>query len=269
MATGPLGQLPNAPLAYVLGAVKFERQLTLDKHIPALQERLQAEFPRFQTVNEAIIQIDATGEAAPQNTQITRYQFASADNRHGVVLNRETLVFHATAYSNYEAFSQRLEGVLKNVGAELKHLFVRRVGLRYVDVLIPEDGETPDAYVSAGLRSMPTLSLPSQYHSGLVISEFKMEKGSLVVRYATARGRLGLPPDLQPLLLAEPHIMQRAVPDSILTGLLDFDRFVPQEVSFEAAYVKSVFDSLHDDLSVAFRGLTTDHAKQVWNQEPK
>jgi len=249
--------------------VKFERQLTLDKHIPALQERLQAEFPRFQTVNEAIIQIDASGEAAPQNTQSTRYEFASADNRQGVVLNRETLVFHATAYSNYEAFSRRLEGVLKNVGSELKHLFVRRVGLRYVDLLIPQEGETPDAYVNAGLCSMPTLSMPSQYHSGLVISEFRMAEGSLVVRYATARGRLGLPPDLQSLLLAEPDIMHRTVPDNIVTGLLDFDRFVPQEISFEASYVKSIFDSLHDDLSVAFRDLTTDHAKQVWNQEPK
>ena len=269
MVTSPLGQLPNAPLAYVLGALKFERQLTLDKHIPVLQECLQAEFPRFQPVNEAIIQIGASGEAAPQNMQSMRYEFASADNRQGIVLNQETLVFHATAYSNYEAFSQRLEWVLKNVGEELKHLFVRRVGLRYVDVLIPQEGETPDAYVNAGLRNMPTLSLPSQYYSGFVISEFGMGKGSLVVRYATARGRLGLPPDLRPLLLAEPDIMRRAVPDNIVTGLLDFDRFVPEEISFEASYVKSVFDSLHDDLSVAFRDLTTDHAKQVWNQEPK
>jgi uncharacterized protein (TIGR04255 family) len=268
MSSGPLGQLRNAPLAYVLGAIKFERQLTLDKYIPALRERLQAEFPRFQPVNETIIHIDATTEPVPQNTQFTRYEFASADNRYGVVLNRETLVFHATAYSNYKTFSQRLEGVLKNVGAELEHLFIRRAGLRYVDVLIPQEGETPDVYVNAGLRSMPTLSLPSQYNSGFAVSEFKMEKGSLVVRYATARGHLGLPPDLQPLLLAEPDIMQRAVPDNILTGLLDFDRFVPQEVSFDAAYVKSVFDSLHDDLSIAFLDLTTDHAKQVWNREP-
>lgn len=268
MVISPLGQLPNAPLAYVLGAVKFERQLTLDKHIPALQERLQAEFPRFQPVNEAIIQFDASGEATSQNMPITRYEFASADNRHGVVLNRETLVFHATAYTNYEDFGHRLEGVLTNVAAELRYLFVRRVGLRYVDVLAPQEGETPDAYVNAGLRSVPTLSLPSKYRSGLVISEFGMERGSLVVRYTTSSGRLGLPPDLQPLLLAEPDVMARVVPEHIVTGLLDFDRFVPEETTFESSYVKSVVDSLHDDLSIAFRDLTTDHAKQVWNQEP-
>ena len=96
-----------------------------------------------------------------------------------------------------------------------------------------------------------------------------MDEGSLVVRYVTKTGQLGLPPDLQPLLLAQPDIMERSAPNGALTGTLDFDRFVPQEVPFEAMHVKSIFDSLHDDLSIAFKGLTTAHAKQVWNQKPK
>ncbi|MBI4755957.1 MAG: TIGR04255 family protein [Betaproteobacteria bacterium] len=264
MDTGSLGQLPNAPLAYVLGAVKFDQQLNLDKHVPALQERLQGEFPRFRPVQEAILNI--AGGSAPQ--AVVRYEFSSADNCHGVVLNQETLVFHVTGYSTYEDYGRRLDTVLQHVGAELKYLFVRRVGLRYVDVLIPEEGETPDDYVGPGLRSVPALSVPSQYRSGLVFSEFEMGQGMLVLRYATNRTKQGLPPDLQPLVLAEPEVMRRPVPDGALSGTLDFDRFVMLEAPFESTYVRSVFDLLHEDLSVAFREFTTDHARHVWSRRP-
>lgn len=269
MAKESLGQLPNAPLAYVLGAVKFEPQLALEKHIPALQERLQSKFPRFRPVNEAVIQLSIGDSPLSQSPQRVRFEFASADNRRGIILNLETLVFHATAYTTYNDFGARLSEVLTDVGAELKHLFVRRIGLRYIDTLIPEEGETPDDYVSSDLRCLPKLSLPLRARSGLAISEFQMEKGALVVRYAAGPGRLGLPPDLQPLPLTESAVMQRPIPENVMSGLLDFDRFMPQEALFNAVQIRRWFDELHDDLSIAFRELTTEHAKRVWQQEPQ
>lgn len=266
MVEGSLGQMPNAPLAYVLAAVKFDTQLALEKHIPALQERLQADFPRFQPGNEAVIQINVSGGTPPQTVAAPRYEFASADNRHGIILNRETLAFHATAYETYEDFGERLGAVLTHVGAELKHLFVRRVGLRYVDIIVPEVGETPDDYVAPGLRCLPALSLTSRARSGLAISEFQMEEGALVVRYATSAGPIGLPPDLQSLTLTEPDILKRFITGTTMSALLDFDRFMLQEATFDASQLKARFDRLHDDQSLAFRELTTEHAKEIWNR---
>jgi uncharacterized protein (TIGR04255 family) len=269
MVKASLGQLPNAPLAYVLGAVKFAPQLSLSADIPNLQKRLQIEFPRFQTVKTVSIPLNSEEEDVPllPSQRAQNYEFASADNRYGVILNRETLVFHATAYTTYEDFEARMVTAFEEVGQVLKHLFVRRIGLRYIDVVIPDAGESPDDYVSPGLRCMPELSLPHRQRSGLAISEFQMAEGALVVRYAVAPGRHNLPPDLQSLRLDLPAIMQRDVPQDRITGLLDFDRFFPLKMLFDIALIKRRFGDLHDDLSMAFRELTTEHAKQVWKQE--
>jgi uncharacterized protein (TIGR04255 family) len=237
--------------------------MALDKHIPALQERLQAAFPRFQPPRSN----RAEDVLPPQDMRVVNYEFASADNRHGVILNRETLVFHATAYNTYQDFGGRLADVLQAVGAELQHLFVRRIGLRYIDILVPAEGESLDDYVSAGLRCLPDLSLPFRRRSGLAISEFEMAEGALTVRYATGSGQLGLPPDLQPLSLTQPAVMQRPVPENRMSGLLDFDRSLPQETPFKPNQIKHRFDELRADLSLAFRELTTEYAKQVWQQE--
>lgn len=269
MAEGSLGQLPNAPLAYVLAAVRFDAQLALEKHIPALQERLQADFPRLQTGHETVVQINAGSGTPPQTITAQRFDFASADNRLGIILSRETLAFHATAYRNYEDFGQRLGAVLVHVGAELRHLFVRRIGLRYVDIIAPEEGETPDDYVAPGLRCLPALTVMSRARSGLAISEFQLEEGALVIRYAIAAGQIGLPPDLQPLALAEPDVLKRITPATPMSALLDFDRFAPLEETFDASQLKARFDRLHKDHSVAFRELTTEHAKEVWDRKGK
>jgi hypothetical protein len=45
---------------------------------------------------------------------------------------------------------------------------------------------------------------------------------------------------------------------------------MPQEALFNnAAQIRRWFNELHDDLSIAFRELTTEHAKRVWQQEPQ
>lgn len=143
---------------------------------------------------------------------------------------------------------------------------MRRIGLRYVDIIVPEEGKTPDDYVVPGLRCLPALTLTSRARSGLAISEFQLEEGALVIRYATAGGAIGLPPDLQPLTLAEPDVLKRLAPVTGMSALLDFDRFAPLEEMFDASQLKARFDHLHEDHSVAFRELTTEHAKDVWSK---
>jgi uncharacterized protein (TIGR04255 family) len=268
MVKASLGRLPNAPLAYVLGAVKFGPQLTLEQDIPVLQKRLRAKYPRYQPVKTVSIQLNPQeDEPASPSQQSKNHEFASADNRHGIILNRETLVFHATSYTTYEDFETRMMAAFREVGEVLKNLFLRRIGLRYIDVIIPDDDESPDAYVTPGLRCLPDLSSVYRQRSGLTISEFQMNEGALVVRYAASPGRFGLPPDLQHLRLELPAIMQRDVPKDRISGLLDFDRFFPLEALFEISLIKSRFQDLHNDLSTAFRELTTEHAKNVWSRE--
>ncbi|MEZ5581925.1 MAG: TIGR04255 family protein [Candidatus Competibacteraceae bacterium] len=194
MVKASLGRLPNAPLAYVLGAVKFGPQLTLEQDIPVLQKRLQAEYPRYQPVKTVSIQLNPQeDEPASPSQQSKNHEFASADNRHGIILNRETLVFHATSYTTYEDFETRMMTAFREVGEVLKNLFLHRIGLRYIDVIIPDEDESPDAYVTPGLRCLPELSSVYRQRSGLTISEFQMNEGALVVRYAASPGRFGLP----------------------------------------------------------------------------
>ncbi len=268
MGYTPLGQLPNAPLAYVLGVIDFDPRPDTEKHIAALRESLLADYPRYQLPSEVRIELEG-GIPNSQNRSTLRHEFSSADNRLGIILTDRKLAFHATAYTKYEAFIERLTNSFMLISDELKHLFMRRIGLRYIDAIIPDEEKSPDDYVTPGLRNAPKLSLEYSMNAGVSISEFRLERGTFVIRYATGPGRIRLPPDLDSLSLAKPSILQRNIDDHQRTGILDFDRFMSLEEPFDLASIKRYMDLLHNDHSVAFREITTATAKNAWSLPTK
>lgn len=264
MTTKSLGQMANAPLAYVIAAINFDRQMALDDYIPMLQEKLQgAGYSRYKPTSETVLQVNPGNTV--QQIIVNRHEFSDRDNSCGVMLNNETLAFHATSYSNYDDFAKRLITVLEIVATELNYLFVRRIGLRYVDVIVPYQDESPDVYIDSNLRCLPQLSLTGKANSGIAVGEFQMEQGSLVIRYSVGSIQQALPMDLNILSLTHSSVLQQAQNHSGMTATLDIDRYLPYENEFNSNEVMTVLNTLHSDQSQAFHELSSEHARRVWS----
>jgi uncharacterized protein (TIGR04255 family) len=267
-----LGRLPNAPLAYVLAQVRFEPFLEIEKHIPTLQTSLRARYPRFLQAEQVVFQILPQSEEKPprvQPTSLLRWEFGSGSNHAGVIVQQDSLVFHVTAYETHEQFGQAWRWVMNQVGSHIPDLFVNRIGLRYVDFIVPNPDETPEDYIVDRLRCDPALGgIPCQHHQGLTLAEYRLETGFLAVRYSRGMGRPILPPDLSELSLQPSAIMQRVVADHQSTAVLDIDRFMALSAVYDAEALAEQFGQMHGETSAVFKALTTDHARTVWDGAP-
>jgi len=271
MAPQPLGRMPNAPLALVLAQIRYSRYLTMEKHLPALQDAVRHHYPAFRT--SQIQSLELTGGAV--NVQAgTRWEFADFENRRCFFLQQDSLVFLATAYIDYEDFAERFAEILGHFEALVPDVLVDRVGLRYVDLIVPQSGEAPERYVASGLHGFPlgalaekAKSLQAQYVSKY---DFADQEGLLIARYSRGVSDPYLPADLQPLTLALPGIVHRARArqGQSMIAMLDWDRVLPHRAPFDRAALIARFGEMHTDLGEAFKRATSEYGLKVWNSLP-
>jgi len=271
MEAKPLGRMPNAPLALVLAQIRHSRYLTMEKHLPALQDAVRHRYPAFRT--SQIQSLELTG--GPVNVQVgTRWEFADVENRHGFFLQQDSLVFLVTAYTDYEDFAGRFAEILGHFEALVADVLVERVGLRYVDLIVPQSGEPPERYVAPGLHGFPLGALADRAKSlqAQCVSkcDFADQEGLLIARYSRGISDPYLPADLQPLTLALPEIVDRAKAQQgqSMIAMLDWDRIVPHRAPFDRAALIARFGAMHSDLGEAFKRATSEYGREVWNSRP-
>ena len=267
-----LGRLPNAPLAYVLAQVRFEPFLEIEKCIPALQTHLRDRYPRFRRFERVGFEV-VTDEKQPPRVQpagLVHWEFGTATHVEGIVVQQDSLVFHVTAYETHEQFGQAWQWVMNRVGEQLPRLFVNRIGLRYIDFIVPKVDELPEDYVVDRLRCDPEPGISSQSHRGLTAAEYRLDgdRGYLAVRYSRGTGQPRLPPDLVDLSLRPSAIMQQTVDEKQPTAVLDIDRYMALSATYDADALAEQFRQMHGETSTVFKALTTDYARMVWNGVP-
>jgi uncharacterized protein (TIGR04255 family) len=266
MTSRALGTLPNAPLAYVLAQVRFQPILEMHKAVPAIQTALRKRYPRFREIKIAGFELGPTGprvlEPAP------RWEFVSESSRQGVILQSNSLVLHATEYSTYQNFGADLATVVKILENQVEGILVDRLGLRYVDLIVPRPGESLDGYVVQSLAATPDPGIEFARHSGVTVADYTINDGGrLVIRFTRGKGVPPLPPDLQPLDLDPSDIMRRSDIGNVDCALLDTDRFHETTVPFVADDLCRRFHVLHEHISSAFKSLSTAYAREVWSQQ--
>lgn len=267
MSETALGQMTNAPLALVLAQLRFSPYLSIGTAMPAIQDALRKSYPVFRKSQIQTLEF-GPGPSAPNVTTVERFTFVNADNREGFVAQQDSLVFLATQYRTFDDFAEKHRTVLECFQRLVPDLFVERLGLRYVDVIVPRTNERPEQYVVEGLQgclleTIAPVAFQSQY-----VANWKLSDGAMKFRFINGVRKPFMPPDLQPLELNPAEVIQKAVDVSkqgTPIGLLDFDRVRDHRGTFEAAQVIDAFAAMHDDASQAFKRAMSPLAKEVWN----
>jgi uncharacterized protein (TIGR04255 family) len=144
---------------------------------------------------------------------------------------------------------------------------MNRIGIRYIDFILPKEGETPELYINEKLNPDLGLSDGGEGYAATSVASYPMEKGVLNIRYMRGNGQPKLPPDLGILTLEPSRLMKSGIEDNQPTAILDTDRiivFSPVE-RLDIAKVHKLFITMHNDISRAFKNRAiTDHAKEIW-----
>jgi len=257
-------RLANAPLVHVLAQVVFSPVPKLAEAVPELQTRLlDLDFPWMQAGSTQQITFGVNIE--PKVESQPRWDFLSPDRTTGVVLTENTLILQTTRYMSAGPFREQLAAVVQALYDVARPRLVERLGLRYIDLVRADEGESFEAYVHPGLLGFPfgaVAGLETTRQGLATNAAAATPAGLLAVRSTVVPPGQPVPADLLPSILAFPRTAMSPRP----ALALDFDHFIQFTTPFPFApdaitdYMRKLRDASH----AAFEAVGTPHAFTRW-----
>lgn len=257
--------LKNPPVYLTLAQVRFNPVLKLDDFLSGIQESFRlAGYPDFE--RQSVISIQVTAQdgqpSVPTPVQHERFQLGNIEKTHTFILDRQSLTLQSTNYGHFETFSACFLQGLKFVDDAVKLAFTERVGLRYLDRVMPKSGETIEQYLVDQVQGMNSRlggrSLYAFTETMNLIGNIK-----LLSRVAIQEGPLAFPPDVQP---GGMQISERFTSHTGNSAILDNDGFVEGREVFSTKAVAEHLNAINKVIGAAFKATATDHAFTIWNK---
>ena len=251
------GRLKNAPVVYALCQVRFPPVLKIRDMVPDIQESLRNTYEGFEEEQITGIQISTTASMLNE----TRWRFERPDHRAGYVLTNSSLVYHTTAYSDFDEFVVEVMRGIEAVSSVAKIQRFVRAGVRYVDLIESNGRDRADSFLHERLRGFVS-ELP--YVSDAIcqyLSAGKTDIGNLVMRVTIGAHEVALPPDLLPIALTS---VRRPSKESV-SVFLDTDHFIEAiDPPITLSEVSETIKRLKVAINTAFKRAITQEAVDTW-----
>jgi len=266
-----MGQkMKNAPVYFTIAQVRHNPVLRLGYYAPDIQDRMRkAGYPDFKKgIAMAFTLAPQLGDApqpqAPVAEQVERLMFFSTDSTKGFIVEQNALSFHTTEYETFESLADEFMRGLAIVHECVTLAHSERIGLRYLDVVVPPGGETGLAeYLAPGVLGLSS-RLPEDVTVSHSFAETHVQtaKCAVLARTIIQSGSLGFPMDLQPIGV---KVADRFREINGVHAIVDTDASIEGRNPFNLELIKSQLQVLHDGVGIAFDATVTPIAVSAWN----
>ncbi len=256
-------KLSYPPVFYTLAQIKFNPIARMEEYVPELQDRLRRiGYPDYQREHKVEVEIRkaATPQPDVRPQQMVRWNFNNIDRTEAYTLHPDALIFHSTQYAHFEDFSEKALKGLTLAHGVIELAYIQRIGLRYLNAVVPAGGNPLDNYLNPSLMGLSTVT-PGQLSHSFNESVSQVNGGTLVARTVITEGGLAMPPDLFPMALALPDHLDKL---SGKIAVLDTDYFVEHRSGFDMDSVKRQLLASHKLVDETFKSSVTEHAISVW-----
>jgi len=262
-------KLSNAPIYYALAQARFNHVGAMHKYVDEVQDRLRKRgYVFFETQQSTHLQMSAPmGNLVPeaQVNHVTMWAFTNVDRTAGYILGPSSITFHTTHYKTKDEFIPELILGIEAVHSVVSLGHIERLGIRYLDAVIPSQGEQVGQYLVDGVQGA---KFNGNKQFGLSESVYFTEtgplipNGTLVSRVYLANSVLGLPGDLGVVNL-EP--MERFRPLAKLEhAIIDTDHYVEGMIPLRLDLIESQLRNMHQTSKEVFKINVTPHALKAW-----
>ena len=251
-------KLKNQPLKFVLAEFRFSQVMQIADYIPKIQEALRKQYPISNKTSEQAVQVQPGGVAVSVST-VDRWAFLSANKKSAVDINQERLIYITTEYARFDGFSDVCKQALETLADIVDPSLILRVGLRYSDLVVIDDGETLSDLVNDHFGFPQCINTLGKAQHQSTETFLNTAIGGLAIRTLYGQHNLTCLPDVQGLpvqIKADPTPSERII--------LDFDHFweaKEESVGFEINEVLEKLSALHKTSREAFWKITTDRAR--------
>ncbi len=262
-----LGRLPNAPLIYVLAQIVFTRIPNMESFWEKFHELVFSDYPdsAVNTIKE--VQLGSSTDSLITN--IVRWNMVNRENSTGIILGSDVITFHSSTYVDSTDFLEKLENIVSNFEQVAPdNIEVTRLGLRYIDLLLPENDISVDQQVEDKLGSISLDDAGSHFQNLEEVTRYKTSiGGELIFRHRQSNEKNILPADLFPNNLKPAPRLGIEVDEGSIIGLLDYDHFIQIKNEFNPKEILDTFRDLHKTCSNSFELTTTPAARDLWKKE--
>jgi len=256
--------LKNPPVYFTVAQARFNPILKLADFLPTIQESFrQARFPDFTKHTTMAIKVNLKdGQVTPTPEAQERYVFGNAAKTHSFILDANSLTLQSTDYGRFESFSAEFLKGLARIHEAVQLDFTERVGLRYLDRIVPHAGDDLGKYLVSEALGLSAKLDGNPVHS--FCETLTVLRGiKLVSRAITQSGPVAFPPDLMPLGL---EVAERFKAQQGLHAILDNDGFFEGREAYSADTLRDHLDAIHEVIGTAFRSVATKFAFAKWNE---
>jgi uncharacterized protein (TIGR04255 family) len=258
--------LSKQPLVLVLCQVRFSPVRMMGDYIPGIQEAFRRHgFPIERAGKIQQLTITPSGVHAVEQD---RWEYLTKNEQWSVSVFQDSVVLQTTAYDRFEGFAEKLEAAVKTVleQTEQDRLgLIHRVGLRYVNLIRPHDGDSYRDYLRPGFHGASDAPFAAGSHRLYVESIGRTDvgdtPGTMVLRVVQNDQGSQLPPDL---IGSAPTIRTRINAGELVT-LVDMDHFIEGNFDPSADWVTARVYAMHDHLIETFHEhVVSARAIEVW-----
>jgi len=263
------GRMVNAPVYFALAQVKFTPIKAMAKYIDEIQDVLRLEgYPLFEKREDNQIRFDITAQnqqLEPSFDTITRWYITNVDKTAGFVLSNDFILFQTTDYKTHEPFFAALMLGLKTVLENAKPALITRIGIRYLDAVVPSEEESVEDYLAEGLHGISSnLRVVQSINESVFQTDVKpmVNDGILVAKVYKMNGTLAFPPDVVPYGV---HMLPRFHQNTARWhGVIDTDHYVEGNLQPDGEKINQQLLSLHGVLKSAFESMVSTFAFEKW-----
>ena len=262
-------RMSNAPVYYVLAQVKFTPIKAMKKYVDDIQEALRLRgYPLFERreAMQMVFDVNTPGESPqPSFEMVQQWYMSDITKTSGFVLGNDFITFQTTDYKEHEPFFKALMEGLSVVIEHANPALLTRLGLRYLDAVIPSEGEKIEQYLCNGLHGVDLDLSPIQSVNEMVFQTNVgpvISTGFLVTRLHKMFGQLSFPPDILPFGV---EMLERFRSDKALWhGIIDTDHYVEGNMPPEIDSIEQQFNSLHGVVKESFNKMVSQQAINRW-----
>jgi uncharacterized protein (TIGR04255 family) len=201
----------------------------------------------------------------PKTTLSTRYLFLDSKQTSGFILDQSWMTYQTSDYDTFRPFLSAFCAGLQTVHKEAVLSYSERVGIRYLDAVLPSADETIADYLQPYVLGLSSSFPGRQLVHTISETRTVLGKATLVSRavlFTQKEGGVAFPEDLQPVPLKQTEKFSQI---SGLYAVIDTDSWLEDRQDFELGGVERTLDSLHTDIGRSFELMVTPHALKVWD----
>lgn len=264
--------LSKAPVFYALAHIQFSQ------NVPMLGFQLQPFMESMGWGSSQQDSHDLMGISPPANLgeeprwhkeTVSRWSFSNANRDAGFLILPNAIVYQTTAYSTWTHMLTAIKDAIAKVVEIVPNLLVTRIGLRYLDAIVPQKGEQLSTYLIPQMVGMVE-KLASVERPVLLqtLNEFTLHTGNgllvnkLVAAHVTS-GQVLFPVELLPLTL---ELADRFKNIEGLVATMDTDHFevLEQPIPLVVESVSEKLNRLKDGLDEMFSLVATPEGIEKW-----